>query len=139
MVCRTSHLSIYLSPLTSPIRSTFIGIVIVLFFQCMAALLNPVNRARGGVKWPLVAHTLAMFSFVTIYTALNLDIQSISYIDNREFPGVDGIPPGPFGYQFSIYYKAIYIIPGVTFSLNGWLADGLLVSPCSTQSRRCST
>ena len=70
-----------------------------------------------------------MFSFVTIYTAVNLHIQSISYIDNRNFPG-DGpdLPPGPFGYQFYIYSKAISVLPSVMFTLNNWLADGLLVS-----------
>jgi hypothetical protein len=31
---------------------------------------RPVNRTRGGIKWGLVAHTAAMFSFVTIYTAI---------------------------------------------------------------------
>lgn len=106
------------------------GIVIVLFFQCMGALLNPVNRTRG-IKWALVAHTAAMFSFVTIYTAINLDIQSISYIDNREFPGVDSIPwPGPVGYQTLITSKAISVVPTIVFVLNTWLADGLLLYRC---------
>lgn len=74
-----------------------------------------------------------MFSFVTVFTATNLDIQSISYIDNREFPGMDGVgsvlPPGPLGYQFFIYSKSISIGRSLMFLLSNWLADGLLVSP----------
>ena len=116
----------------SSIRANFVcsvlGIVVVLFFQCMTALLNPVNRAWGGIKWPLVAHTAAMFSFATIYTAMNLNLQSIAYIDNREFPGEKMVLPGPLGYQFLIYSKAISVVPNLMYMLNNWLADGLLVS-----------
>lgn len=110
-------------------QSIIVGIAIVLFFRCMSAFFNPSNRLRGGIKWPLVAHTLVMFSFVTVYVATSLDLQSISYIDNREFPGVDGlIPPGPLGYQLFIYSKAINVVPNLMVLLNNWLADGLLVS-----------
>ena len=108
-----------------------LGIVIVLFFQCMDALLNPVNRMRGGIKWGLVIHTAAMFSFVTIYTAISLNIHSISFIDNREFSGTSTdnvIPPGPVGYQWFIRYKAISIALAPVAVMNNWLADGLLVS-----------
>lgn len=115
------------------IGAIFYGIVIVLFFQCMSALLNPVNRMRGGIKWGLVVHAAAMFSFVTIYTAINLNIQSISFIDNREFPGTsadDAIPPGPVGYQWFIRYKAISIAQAPFAVMNNWLADGLLLYRC---------
>ena len=98
----------------------------------MGALSNAISRAREGVKWGIFAYTVAMFSFVTIFTATNLAIQSISYIDNRGFPGMDSVgpvlPPGPLGYQFLIYSKAISIVRSLMFLLNNWLADGLLVS-----------
>lgn len=106
------------------------GIVVVLFFQCMIALLNPANRTKEGIRWGLVAHTFFMFSFVTIYTAANLVFQSISYIDNREFPGGDGSPPGPFGYQVANYFMGISVVQTVAFLINGWLADGLLLHRC---------
>ena len=100
-----------------------------MFFQCMGALFNPANRTKGGIKWPLVVHTAAMFSFATVYTGMALDLQSISFIDNRAFPGVDGLVfPGPLGYQLSVYYKAINLVPNFMVLLNNWLADGLLVS-----------
>ena len=54
-----------------------LGIIIVLFFQCMSALLDPVNRTKGEINWKFMAHTAAMFSFATIYIAMNLNIQSI--------------------------------------------------------------
>ena len=94
----------------------------------MNALLDPVNRARGGIKWGLVAHTAATFTFVTIYIALNLNIQSLAFIDNREFPGTEVIPPGPAGYQWSILSKPVGIAPTPMLVLNNWLIDGLLAS-----------
>ena len=70
-----------------------------------------------------------MFSLATILTAMNLHILSISFIDNREFShSAKGLHPGPYGYYEFIYYKAINIVPNAAFSLNNWLADGLLVS-----------
>ena len=95
----------------------------------MGALLDPINRTRGGIAWGLVAHTAVMFSFVTIATAMGLNLLSISRIENRDFPGVSGVlPPGPFGYKYLIYDKALSIVPNLMFQLNQWLADGLLVS-----------
>ena len=94
----------------------------------MNALLNPANHAGGRIKWLFVVHTVTMFSIVTIFTATYLDLHSISYVDNREFPGNDALPPGPLGYQHSIFSEAITLAPRVMFVLNNWLADGLLVS-----------
>ena len=122
--------STYMPP-SLPLLTLFavLGGLVVLFFQCMAALFSPINRRRqGGVKRGLVIYTVAMFSFATVYTGLNTDIQSVSLIDNREFPGIgDTIPPGPLGYQMYIYSKPITIIPNLMFLLNNWMADGLLV------------
>jgi len=111
------------------VRLAVPGTVIVLFFQCITALFDPANRRGGPIKWGLVIYTALMFSVVTIFTAINLHIQSISFIDNREFPGVDGIaPPGPLGYQYFIYSVPITIAPNVMFLINNWLADGFLVT-----------
>jgi hypothetical protein len=99
----------------------------------MGALSSPVNRAGEGIKWGLVAYTVAMFSIVTIATATDFDLLSISYIDNREFPG-DGTPyPGPLGYETYIYSALISNTPDIMFFLNSCLADGLLVIPRPTQ------
>jgi len=104
--------------------------LIVLFFQCMAALLNPIHRRGEGIKWGLVSYTVATFSFVTVHTAMNLYTQSISSIDNREFLDANGrLPPGPMGYRASIWSHPLAVIPTVMYLLNNWLADGLLVSP----------
>jgi len=101
-----------------------------LFFQCLGAIFSTTNRAKGGTKWGLLAYVGAMFSFVTIYTAMNLNLQSISYIDNREFPGNDDVPPGPLGYQWLIHNSGLSIVPNFMFILNNWLADGLLLYRC---------
>lgn len=112
------------------ISAILYGVVIVLFFQCMEAFFNPVRHSSRGIPWGLMAHTTAMFSFVTVYIAMSLYLQSISYIDNRDFPGVDGAPPGPFGYQLFVYSEAISYVPGIMFTFNQWLADGLLLYRC---------
>ena len=113
--------------LTSFVRFT-LGIVIVVFFKCMAALLNPVYRRGEPIKWGLVSYTALMFSLVAVGTMMQLDVQFTSYIDNREFPGNDEVSrPGPIGYQLVIYSGAISVIQNVTFTLTNWLADGFLV------------
>ena len=118
---------IRLSVLTSFVR-LILGIVIVLFFKSIVALFDPVHRRGEPVKWGLVTYTMVMFLLVTIGTALQLDAYSISYIDNRNFPDVEGVIfPGPFGYQQLMNPEAIVIIPNAVSSLNIWLADGFLV------------
>lgn len=95
----------------------------------MSALLCHTDRREGVVKWGLLVHTGAMFTFLTILIATLLDLQSVSYIDNRAFPGADGAPwAGPVAYQLFIYSKPISVAPVIMFLLNNWLADGLLVS-----------
>ena len=107
--------------LTSFVRF-IIGIVIIVFFKCMAALLNPDYRRGEPIKWGIVSYTALMFSIVTVGTAAQFYVQSISYIDNREFSG------GPLEYQLAIYSEAINVIQNVAFALSNWLADGFLVS-----------
>ena len=109
--------------------SCVLGIVTVLFFKCMGALLDPLNHTRKRVKWGLMVHATTMFSLATIYIATGFEIHSTAYIDNREFTSVDGsFLPGPIGYKSFVYSKAISIIPNAAFLLNDWLADSLLVS-----------
>lgn len=116
----------YASPHSSLPQSIYQGITIVLFFRCMSALLDPANRTSGGIKWLLMAHTVAIFLFVTVFTAINLDIMSISYVDNRGAYGLSE-PSGPLSYQHLSYSTPIGIISTCMFLLNNWLVDGLLV------------
>jgi len=111
-----------------PVR-LILGMLVVLFFKCMTALFNPVYRRGEGIKWGFVFYTAIMFSLVTVHLTTNLHVLSISYIDNREFAGpVNGVVlHGPYGYQASINFKAISVIPRAAFRLNNWSADGLLV------------
>ena len=97
----------------------------------MSALLYPAGRTKEDIKWGLVAHTLAMFSAVTIYTATELNMLSIGYTDNREFPGDGVLFPGPLGYQFLVNSGVITITADTMFTLNSWLANGLLVGSVS--------
>ena len=95
----------------------------------MATLLNPAHPIRKGIRWALVAHTVALFSFLTIPFGIAFDNLPIEYINNREFPGGDGVPPGPIGSLSLLAPGATNTVFGAMFPLNQWLADGLLVSP----------
>jgi hypothetical protein len=123
---------VHISVLTSSARFTILGIVIALFFQCMSALLNPVRPTYKGTKWGLVVHTVAMFSLLMIGATTNRSALSTSFVDDREFPGVDtvGFPPGPLGYYFftELTREVTSTISTLGFPFNQWLADGLLVS-----------
>ena len=111
------------------VRLVIPGIVIVIFFKCMAALFNSVNRRGEPVKRGLVFYTAITFAVATVLTATNLHLFSIAYIDNRDFPGIDGmVNPGPTGYQVLISPEAVSIIANSAFALGDWLANGLLVS-----------
>ena len=102
--------------------------LIVLFFKCMTALLSLTYRRGEGIKWGLVSYTVVMFALATVLTGMDLDIQSISYVDNRDYSSIDGSTGfGPFGYFLSIYFKPINVIPSAAYIFGGWLADGLLV------------
>ena len=113
--------------------------LIVLFFKCMVSLLSPLHRRGEPIKWGLVFFTVVMFSMATVLTGMDLNIQSISHIDNRNFPGVKGkFPPGPYGYLMSIYYKPINYIPTILFIVTNWLTDGLLVSSSFNPAFTCT-
>ena len=114
-------------PSSVPDQPTFLGIVVALFFQCMAALLSPANPMRRTIRGALILHTLALFVFVTIPVGMGLNFSSIEYINNREFPGNGQYPPGPLGYDGIVSTKATAPIFNAMFPLNQWLADGLLV------------
>lgn len=123
----TSAYTPRLSWLSPSVQFTIPGIVIILFFRCMSALFNPLNHTKGTVKRLLVAHTVATFLFVTVYTVISLDTLSVAYINHRQSPGVGEYPPGPIGYQYSTYSMTSGTVAIVMFLFNNWLADALLV------------
>ena len=126
MVYRTH---VHLPPFVPSDRYVILGIVVTLFFRCVGALLNPINRTREGVRWGLIAYTAATVLFVTIFTVTTLCMQSLSYIEDREFFNTnDFLPPGPLGYFGFSYSDAINVVPNIMFYLNTWLINGLLVS-----------
>jgi len=70
-----------------------------------------------------------MLGLATTFTALNVRLQQLAYIDNREFPGVPNLlPPGPIGWALSMYSKSWVIVANACFIIANWMADGLLVS-----------
>ena len=126
----------HLSTRAHSVRSVVLGIVVALFFKCMAALLKPIHLRGDGVKWGLISCTVVMFSFVTVFTATSLIVQSNSYIDNRGFRDFyENRLLGPYIYEPHEYQSATncpttpVFIPGLMFLFNYWLTDGLLVHP----------
>ena len=93
----------------------------------MGVLFRPANSMKKVIKWLLVVHTVAMFSFLTILLGITLNWVSLEYINNREFPNNDDYSPGPLGSSNIIDNGALPDIRIVMFPLNQWLADGLLV------------
>lgn len=72
-----------------PIFTSFfrfiLGIIIVLFFQCISALFSSTNRRGEAIKWGLVFYTVLMFTVVTAYTATYLGVPvTISHTINTE-------------------------------------------------------
>ena len=122
--------------LFAPVRPTFSGIVVALFFQCMWALLSPTNPISRSIRWALVVHTVALFLFLTIPLGVDLDYLSIEYINNREFTGNNAFQPGPLGYDDVLHTEETGTLFNVMFPLNQWLADGLLVRPASNSVPR---
>jgi len=50
---------------------------------------------------------------------MNLNIQSNPYVDDREFPGVNGVSfPGQFWHRVSVYTMVIDIVPNAAFLLS---------------------
>ena len=117
------------SMLTSFAR-LILGIVVMLFFRSVAALLDPVHRRGERIKWGLVFYTMLVFSVVTVFAGMSVDKLSASFVDNREFPGAGILkPPGPLGYRTFIDSRTPSLIIDILFFLNGWLADGFLARP----------
>ena len=114
-------------PPTHPHFVSFIlGVVVAVFIQCMTALFDPIYRRGEPIKWGIISYTVAMFLLVTIETAMQLNTQSVSYVDNRECQSmltVLGTYQGP-----EFIPRAISITQNIMFTSNNWLADGLLVS-----------
>ena len=105
----------------------------------MGALLSPDRRNQKGIKWLLVAHTVALFSLVTVSVVTSIRVMVVAAIENREFPGAAGrSPPGIFGYYEFTSSTPITVVSNVTFFLNGLLADGLLVCPASNPVHQAS-
>jgi len=113
-------------------------VLVVVFFQRVAALFNPVCRKRDGIKWGIVSYTVAMFSFVTVHTTMHLNNQSVSFIDNRQFTDPDGALIGPYGYQSVIRLKPLDIIPNPTYLTNNLPADGLPVGSSFDTASTCA-
>ena len=102
-----------------------LGIVVVLFFQCMATLFNPTYRRGEGINWGLLSYTMVMFALATGFTATNLTVVFISLFETGFAQG------GVLGSQMLAgppILRALRITPSLMFLSISWLADGLLVS-----------
>ena len=107
-----------------------LGLLVVLFFRCMAALFDPAHHRGRGIRWGLISYTVIMFLAGTVVSGMGVNAHSNSYINNREFSGVgDALSPGPLGYQSFIFSDVPTTVSTSMFFLNGWFADGLLVNP----------
>ena len=127
---RAGHLRLYDRVSVLVFSDRFLlGLLVVLFFRCMAALFDPVHRRGERTKWGLVSYTVLMFLVATAQTATVWYLRVSSYVDNREFPGIEGaISPGPVGYRSFIFSDVPTTVSNSMLFLNGRFADGLLVN-----------
>ena len=109
-----------------------LGIVVALFFKCMATLLNPDNHMKKSVKWGLAAHTVATFLFITISCGIEGAKSSSDYIDNRGYPDVNN--SGPLGHMDYNDASTSSTVGHLSVPLNQWFIDGLLVSAISSSA-----
>ncbi|KAJ7454058.1 hypothetical protein B0H11DRAFT_1875547 [Mycena galericulata] len=101
------------------------GITLVLFFQCLRALTKPRTGSSHNLRnWFLIGYVIVMFGLGTIFTAMNMHLMQISYIDNRNFP------EGPIGYSLAMYSTWRVTVPNACSLIANWLADGLLIYRC---------
>ncbi|KAK7058767.1 hypothetical protein VNI00_001391, partial [Paramarasmius palmivorus] len=98
------------------------GFTIVLFFKCMGCLLWPKHGRERN--YPLAAYTFILFGLGTIFTAMNVRLMQLSFINNREFPG------GPEAYSSSMFNTWRGLVPNASFIVANWMADGLLLFRC---------
>lgn len=77
-----------------------------------------------------------MFSLVTAFIAMILNLRSLSFIDHRgtSIPGTDS---GDATYQTPAFDWINVFTPNIIFVVNSWLADGLLVSSVSSSLSIC--
>ncbi|KAK1222835.1 hypothetical protein PQX77_014257 [Marasmius sp. AFHP31] len=97
----------------------FYGITIVLFFQCMVALLRPRNGRKPN--YSLALYTLVLFGLGTTFTAINGRLLQLAFVDNRAIEG------GPEAWQLLNYSTARPLTANTVFIIANWLADGLLL------------
>ena len=81
----------------------------------MYVLLSPVKPIKRGIKWVLIAHTMAIFSLLTIRLVSDLYNQFPLYITIL-YTG-----------RFAFNTEAAGVTLVVIFPLSQWLVDGLLV------------
>jgi hypothetical protein len=92
----------------------------------MRALTRPRSNPNRLQNRFLIAYVIVMFGLGTIFTAMNMHLSQISYIDNRNFP------QGPIGYSLAMYTTWRVTVPNACSLIANWLADGLLVLSFST-------
>ena len=132
MVCRLVCPSTCTHPTVRPVDP---GIVVILFFQCIGALINPANDTRRSVKLGLAAYAVALFLIPTIPLVAGRDVFPTVFIDIRNFPGTEEYPPGPLGGAMISNASDPWVaLLGIPAPVSQWLSNGFLVSSVSSSA-----
>ncbi|PPQ81884.1 hypothetical protein CVT24_008380 [Panaeolus cyanescens] len=98
------------------------GIVFTLFCICVHSL---VQQYKSGVRKRQAIFSLVymsiMFSFGTIYCAVNAWESQVEFVNFRNFPG------GPLAYSHYIFSSPLNILSSVVFVATSWMNDALLL------------
>jgi len=105
------------------------GVILTIFVMCFDILLSDIRRSYTLKKFLFLAYIVVMFSFATVYEAIQAIQTQSAFIDNRNYPG------GPAQYELSgIPLTAVSSLVNVLVS---WLADGLLIWRCAVIYAGC--
>ena len=106
--------------------TSILGLHIAVFWQCVFYILPQVIRSRTRGAIGRLVYVVTMFLIGTTYFVSNTKLALLMFVDHRLYPG------GPSSWLTSHTENVVNVIDIVTFMLCTFLADGMLVSSCTS-------
>jgi hypothetical protein len=129
-------------PIAQPLFTLLIKFQKIGAMVTIAAMNLPylIGKKSRNLKsnWWLLLYIVAMFILGTLFLAGDIVMSTKAWIDNRNFPGIPaaGLPPGPNGYVLVEFSAPQTMMANAAYSIQSWLADGLMVSIFTYATRR---
>jgi len=104
--------------------SVVFGMLSMIALNCLRNLFK--GRPLRQVQWGIVAYTIIIYSWATIYLGTWTKYVEMMFIDDRNYPGDPG---GPLGF-YENETPGIYVVVLVAYAIINFMADGLLMYRC---------